>query len=312
MEAEGGEFQDWEVLHHNFDAEALPFIGEVAEAEESCDLVGDSEGMVQNNYFSLESKKKFVVSDDRVDSEVSSKSSDNPSWIDPAFDTQYQRKHSAESWSDSSSDRSDGKKYEFEGKFDVGFVQSDQDRIFEGGFDGVEHMIAESGENLEVLLSDSGGVSSGEMIVEGVQGSGELGMKKDAILGEEDGGREGTDAKGETEVNRVEEKKGKRGMVWWRLPIEFLRYCVFKGPVWTVSVAAAFMGFVILGRRLYKMKKKSKALGPRVIMDDKKISQFMSRAARLNEAFSVVKRVPVIRPSLPAVGVTPWPVVSLR
>lgn len=43
-----------------------------------------------------------------------------------------------------------------------------------------------------------------------------------------------------------------------------------------------------------------------------KVSQFMSRAARLNEAFSVVKRVPVIRPSLPAVGVTPWPVMSLR
>ncbi|KAG9147770.1 hypothetical protein Leryth_018825 [Lithospermum erythrorhizon] len=35
-------------------------------------------------------------------------------------------------------------------------------------------MVAISGENLEVLLSDSGGVSSGEMVVEGVQGSGEL------------------------------------------------------------------------------------------------------------------------------------------
>jgi len=43
-----------------------------------------------------------------------------------------------------------------------------------------------------------------------------------------------------------------------------------------------------------------------------KVSQFMSRAARLNEAFSVVKRVPVIRPQLPAAGVSPWPVVSLR
>ncbi|KAK3014981.1 hypothetical protein RJ639_010338 [Escallonia herrerae] len=43
-----------------------------------------------------------------------------------------------------------------------------------------------------------------------------------------------------------------------------------------------------------------------------KVSQFMSRAARLNEAFSIVKRVPVIRPSMPAAGVTPWPVMSLR
>lgn len=44
-----------------------------------------------------------------------------------------------------------------------------------------------------------------------------------------------------------------------------------------------------------------------------KASQVMSRAARLNEAFSVVKRVPMIRPSLPAVGSTNnWPVMSLR
>lgn len=43
-----------------------------------------------------------------------------------------------------------------------------------------------------------------------------------------------------------------------------------------------------------------------------KVSQFMSRAVRLNEAFSVVRRVPIIRPSLPASGVNPWPVMSLR
>lgn len=43
-----------------------------------------------------------------------------------------------------------------------------------------------------------------------------------------------------------------------------------------------------------------------------KVSQFMSRAVRLNEAFSVVKRVPIMRPSLPAAGINPWPVVGLR
>lgn len=44
-----------------------------------------------------------------------------------------------------------------------------------------------------------------------------------------------------------------------------------------------------------------------------KASQVMSRAARLNEAFSVVKLVPVIRPSLPALGSTgTWPAMSLR
>lgn len=46
-----------------------------------------------------------------------------------------------------------------------------------------------------------------------------------------------------------------------------------------------------------------------------KVSQFKSRAARLNEVFSVVKRVPIVRPALPgpAAGFAPsWPMMSLR
>ncbi|CAN1159821.1 hypothetical protein LINPERPRIM_LOCUS22060 [Linum perenne] len=54
------------------------------------------------------------------------------------------------------------------------------------------------------------------------------------------------------------------------------------------------MGFVILGRRLYNMKRKAKSQQLKVIVDDK-VSQFMSRAARLNEAFSVARRVPIVR-----------------
>ncbi|KAG9136697.1 hypothetical protein Leryth_004472 [Lithospermum erythrorhizon] len=351
MEAEDGEFQDWEVLHNISDTEV----------EESSDFVGDSGGMIQVNYFSLDSQKKHIVSDD---SEVSSKTSDNPSWIDPGFETQYPRKHSAEGWSESSSDQCDERRLiEFEGKFDVGFVQNDQNgkfhdgvggvevmngendknsstgRLnderfseFEGildvgfvqndkngnfkdGFDGVEHVIAENDGNLENILDDSSGISYGETIVEGVRGSGEC-KKGDGISVGENGERVASDEKGETEVRKVEEKRKKSGVdrvVWWKLPIELLRYCVFRGPVWTLSVAAALMGFVLLGRRMYmKKKKKSRTLGSKIPMDDKKISQFVSRAARLNEAFSVVKRVPIIRPSLPSGGLTPWSVASLR
>ncbi|XVF73656.1 hypothetical protein PTKIN_Ptkin13bG0000100 [Pterospermum kingtungense] len=105
----------------------------------------------------------------------------------------------------------------------------------------------------------------------------------------------------------------KKRVAWWKFPFELLKYCVFKvSPVWSFSVAAAMMGFVILGHRLYKMKRKSRSLQLKVTMDDKKVSQFMTRAARLNEAFSVVRRVPIIRPSLPTTGVNPWPVMSLR
>ncbi|MCL7042426.1 hypothetical protein MKW94_024912 [Papaver nudicaule] len=110
----------------------------------------------------------------------------------------------------------------------------------------------------------------------------------------------------------VSDKRG--GNVWWKLPLELLKFCVFRvSPVWSVSIAAAVVGFVILKRRLYKMKHKTQRIALNVTLEDnKKVSQFMARAARLNEAFSVVKHVPVIRPSLPAAGLTPWPVMSLR
>ena len=131
-------------------------------------------------------------------------------------------------------------------------------------------------------------------------------------VGDSSGAGDGVSSgKESTVVGEV--KSGSGEVVWWKLPFEFLKYCAFRvSPAWTFSVAAAVMGFIILGRRLYKMKRKSQSLQLKVTMDDKKVSQFMSRAARLNEAFSVVKRVPVIRPSLPAVGVTPWPMMSLR
>lgn len=101
---------------------------------------------------------------------------------------------------------------------------------------------------------------------------------------------------------------------WWKVPIQLVKYCAaFRvSPVWTLSAAAAVMAFVILGRRLYKMKKKTKALGLKVTVDHKNVSQFTTRAARLNEAFSIVKRVPLIRPQLPGAGDTVWPLMTLR
>ncbi|XP_059294654.1 uncharacterized protein LOC132047659 [Lycium ferocissimum] len=117
------------------------------------------------------------------------------------------------------------------------------------------------------------------------------------------------------ENGNVEGEKKKMSIVWWKVPIELFKYWGLRvGPVWTFSVAAAVaMGFVILGSRLlYKMKRKTKKLELKVSVNDKKkVSQFMSRSARLNEAFSIVKLVPVIRPQLPAPGITLWPAMSL-
>ncbi|KAG6503335.1 hypothetical protein ZIOFF_035646 [Zingiber officinale] len=42
-----------------------------------------------------------------------------------------------------------------------------------------------------------------------------------------------------------------------------------------------------------------------------KASQLKVHATRLNEAFSMIRRAPIIRPSLTSGGLTPWSVVSL-
>lgn len=336
MAAEGGgEFQDWEVLQSESGSEsAYPH----QNSSDFQEIDAQSEGMIQTDYFSMDPLRSSfstrTVAGAFDANEVGSENSDNPSWIDPNSDTRYPRKdRGGEFWSDSSSDRSDDRKFsELEGnneKVKKGFDGSEKIQV---GFGGTEEISGgangKSLENFEKLWSVSGGVELdsvkvGEEVVE-VDGESSCEENANSVALEEEKNERGlADARVENEgfesveiearreVEAEEEKK--KAVVWWKVPIEFLKYCVFRAsPVWSLSVAAAVMGFVILGRRLYKMKKKTRGLEIKVTMDDKKISQFMSRAARLNEAFSVVKRVPVVRPSLPAAGVTPWPVMSLR
>ncbi|PSS19369.1 hypothetical protein CEY00_Acc11420 [Actinidia chinensis var. chinensis] len=209
----------------------------------------------------------------------------------------------------------------FDAKKELGFAKNAKSQVdFEG--DGG---IGAEGKDLVKFWSDSGRIGPismdfGDKTEMGIGGNANSNDGSDLSAGEKVGDSSSAGdgvSSGNESVVVGEVKSGggeeKRCVVWWKLPFEFLKYCAFRAsPAWTFSVAAAVMGFVILGRRLYKMKRKSQSLQLKVTMDDKKVSQFMSRAARLNEAFSVVKRVPVIRPSLPAVGVTPWPMMSLR
>ncbi|CAN6475505.1 unnamed protein product [Victoria cruziana] len=100
---------------------------------------------------------------------------------------------------------------------------------------------------------------------------------------------------------------------WWRVPFELMKVFVLRSsPFWSLSVGVVAIGVLILGKRWFKAKRKSQN-SVKVCVDDKqKVSQFMIQAARLNEAFSVVRRVPVIRSSLLPSGVSPWPVIGLR
>ncbi|CAA0837690.1 Unknown protein [Striga hermonthica] len=283
------DFQDWELLHSSSDSDSAPL--SCPDSDESFNEI-DAGGLIQVNYFSLDAHNSFGedMGDDKSAAE-----SDNPSWIDPESEgkpTRYINRESGEFWSDSGSDRSEDRKVgQTEAKKEM-FFSHDEER---------EVRVEGAGEILEEDLGVE--ISSTE--------HGDVSCQENNVMERNESGDE-VMVDGESKENG---ELKKRSMVWWKMPVEFLKYCVFRmSPVWAFSVAAAaMMGFAILGRRLYKMKKRTKGLEIKVTVDGKNVSQVMSRAARLNEAFSIVKRVPVIRPSLPVVGsTTTWPIMSLR
>ncbi|KAG6592351.1 hypothetical protein SDJN03_14697, partial [Cucurbita argyrosperma subsp. sororia] len=272
------EFQDWEVLLHDSNAEtaltAAKFSGEKSTHFGGIEGETDSDNIIKSDYFSLDNqgRREKTVPERDLSEEEGSVESDNPSWIDPSSENRYGPVISAESWSDSGSDRSDERKFnEIDSKTESGIAE------FLQAFEEFDETQSQSKDlrNLE--------------------------EKKNIQI----------------EETKVDDESGsevgdKRKVVWWKVPLEVLKYCLFKAsPVWSFSVAAAVMGFIILGRRLYRMKRKTQSLNLKVILDEKKGSPFMSRAARLNEAFSVVRRVPIVRPALPAAGINPWPAMSM-
>ncbi|BFG40492.1 hypothetical protein CerSpe_267660 [Prunus speciosa] len=322
---EGGDIGDWEMLQNS----DPPLVNSDDSVESPRNFEGidvDAEGMIRPDYFSLDNQGKYGKDVADV-SEEGSVESDNPSWIDPGPVTRYGAKEPGGFWSDSGSDRSDGRKSnDFEVKNELGFAGNDKSQVGFGGIVEMEY----TDENLGKFGSGKNKLSG--LDVEGQLSFEEIGentrVEKESEMGFSglDGGNDmdkkpedGQSVGSQSAAPEVkpEAKSGaevvKRTILWWKVPFEVLKYCVFRvSPVWSFSVAAAVMGLVFLGRRLYKMKRKSQTLQLKVTLDDKKVSQFMSRAVRLNEAFSVVRRVPIIRPSLPASGVNPWPVMSLR
>ncbi|KAH0466717.1 hypothetical protein IEQ34_003955 [Dendrobium chrysotoxum] len=60
------------------------------------------------------------------------------------------------------------------------------------------------------------------------------------------------------------------------------------------------------------MKRKSRTIPLKLAIDDKKVSQFTAHSTSLNEAFSMVRRMPIIRPSLQAGVATQRAALPLR
>lgn len=275
-----GELQDWEVLH-NADPALLDSSDSV---ETHGSFGGDAEGMIRSDYFSLENQGKYAY----AKSEEGSVESDNPSWIDPVSVTPYAGKESGGFWSDSASDRSDDRKSnDFEVRSELGFAGNGKRQVPFGDTEAVDDNSGKlSGLEVEGKASfeeigEVGSVdkdSGRENLVsvkfdKGEMGSGDL--DRGINLNKESAGEESAETQGVAveEVKSVAKSGGegeKRMVLWWKVPLEVLKYCVFKvSPVWSLSVAAAVMGLVVLGRRLYRMKRKSQSLQLKVALDDK-------------------------------------------
>lgn len=314
----GGElFQEWELLQ-NTDSDVVNSENPVESQRSFEEIEGDySEGMIRADYFSIDNEKRHVKTS-LVVSEEGSVESDNPSWIDPGSETQYQRKNSGGFWSDSGSDRSDERKYgAFDGRNELGFVENLKNGVgFEGigergigadnlmkfgdfdlrnelGFDestkgqvdfkGIGVVQDQNKDLGSRFWSDSGGDGLVSMSFEGVGKESEVSFgdhvdkqdESEACV-EFEGGNGSMEENSNVaiEESRAGERSAGDGerkrVAWWKVPFEVLKYCVLKvNPVWSFSMAAAVMGLVILGRRLYKMKQKSRNLQLKVTLDDK-------------------------------------------
>ncbi|XP_009589424.1 uncharacterized protein LOC107824023 isoform X1 [Nicotiana tabacum] len=339
------EFQDWELLHPNSASDSVLPVNLPQNQEDT--FVEETKGLIQPNYFSIDSHSTPTFA-----AFNGSEESDNPTWIDSGSERSEDRqfgefdgKNDVGVFENSKLQVGSGGIGDISSEngknLEVGVVEDSKLEValggiedissengknlevavvgnskLEVGFGGIEDISSENGENEDIrseneknlgeFWSDTGGDGIGDVKF------GDVEERSEACVEQKDE-NERVESQKRDEIEASKGGEEKRSLVWWKVPLELLKYCVFRvRPMWAFSVAAAVMGFVILGRRLYKMKKKTKSLELKVTVDDKKVSQFMSRAARLNEAFSVVKRVPVIRPQLPAPGVSPWPVVSLH
>lgn len=331
-----GELQDWEVLPNSESGVVDSSELDESNQREFEGIEGDSEGMIRSDYFSLENQERYAKTAIVAASEAGdSVESDNPSWVDPGSETRFANKSSGEFWSDSSSDRSDERKSgEFDAKQELGLSETVKSLV---GFQGVEEMKAVDGNSAKFDDSDVKnelGSSGNAKIQVGFGGFGEIQTRdKDSIefwadsggdalvsmkFGDDyvkqteegefssdvDGGNGSMIENKAVEVAEVKSdvKSGGEGerksVVWWRVPFELLKYCVFRvGPVWSFSAAAMVMGFVILGRRLYKMKRKSQSLQLKVAVDDK-VSYciclnpfFIVSVMVFNEAWELIMRM---------------------
>lgn len=178
---------------------------------------------------------------------------------------------------------------------------------FDLGLERTELGAQESEKEGSFLVDDS----KMEVGFEGIEKGGSFLVddpKMEVGIGEVDAIHQNSDENSDLRELREEGNNEKKVLIWWKLPLDILKLCASRvRTVWSVPIAAAFIGILMVVRRLYKMKYKSKRIPFKVTFEDKKAaSKLLLRAAHLNEV--VVRHMPVIRsPLLPSGGVTQWP-----
>ncbi|KAL5995485.1 hypothetical protein ACLOJK_025547 [Asimina triloba] len=135
-----------------------------------------------------------------------------------------------------------------------------------------------------------------------------LNSGRDLLVAEESGVLEGGSAEGEVSDSAELSKIGslpvpnvtagevnagdgeEKTATWWKFPLEFLKFCVFRvSPVWSISIAAAVFGIAILRKRLHRMKRKSQSIPLNVSVDEKTMMEVKRKISE--EIFSNVSSV---------------------
>jgi hypothetical protein len=71
--------------------------------------------------------------------------------------------------------------------------------------------------------------------------------------------------------------KGRGAARWWKLPLDALRVWALRvaTSAWSVPFAIALLGFAVLGRRLYRMRRQTKAVARVRLLLDEKVTPFL-------------------------------------
>ncbi|KAL0909924.1 hypothetical protein M5K25_020834 [Dendrobium thyrsiflorum] len=274
---DGTDFHEWEIILSSNLSDNLKSVEVLDEDTE--------DGAIKADYFALHSGgSRRKIPSEEESAEVGN-DSDNPSWVDPDSDSRLL-------------ETSRGK-LGFVGKL---LVRNSNCFSSDESSDG------------QRSLPDSEKMELGNLGDSVMEAAFE---ETDAMCENLGGQRQGNENSGAQEMIPVDvcaDSSGgeKRENVWWKMPLELLKFCIFRvRPAWSISIAAAMVGIIMLGRKLYRLKHKSRIIPLKIAIDDKKASQFVARSARL-KAISLVRYMPLIRPSLPASGATQWAALPLR